>query len=189
MLFRSFDGMTLADIQGVLLPVTEDNISFQHDGVFRLSWNGNAPVSIHKGDVLFTLTLSPSIAESLSGNIRQADEVLTNEIYTDQKATPVRLDIKSSPTVDVPVLGFMTVTPNPFTDETVVSYTIAKDGLVRINMFDISGRLLYTTSREETSGEHAVRISAGDLGHYAGMVICQIVCDGAVKVRKVVRKG
>ncbi len=182
-----FDGMTLSDIQGVVLPVTEDNISFQHDGVFRLSWNGTAPVSIHKGDVLFTLTLTPSIAESLSGNIRQADEVLQNEIYTDQKATPVRLDIKSSPSVDVPVLGYMNVTPNPFTDETVVSYTIAKDGIVRINMFDASGRLLYTTSREETFGEHAVQISAGDLGHYVGMMFCQIICGGDVKVRKVVR--
>ncbi len=77
--------------------------------------------------------------------------------------------------------------PSPFSDQTIIRYKLEGDSRVRINIYDASGSLLYAAEQVSASGEHKLQLNAEDIGYYAGMMICQIVCDGEVVVRKVVR--
>ena len=77
--------------------------------------------------------------------------------------------------------------PNPFSDQTIIRYKLEQGSRVRINIYDASGSLLYAAEQVSASGEHKLQLNAEDIGYYTGMMICQIVCDGEVVVRKVVR--
>ena len=182
-----FNGMSLSGIQGIHLSIHEENVSFQEDGAFRLSWNSDTPVHLNTGDVLFSLTLVSHLDETLYSNIRQAPELLPSEMYTDNITFPVKLNVLPSSVTNVPAISFFTVTPNPFTDETTLHYTLSHDSEVKIKAFDGSGILRYGKTIQGISGENTIQISAEDLNQYSGMLFCQIICDGDIKVRKVVR--
>ncbi len=47
--------------------------------------------------------------------------------------------------------------PNPFNPETTIAYTIPKDSFVRVDIFDVRGRLIYTISEGyQKQGQHTV---------------------------------
>ena len=182
-----FNGISILSVEGVGLAITEDHVSFQQDGSFRLSWNSEQPVHLLKGDILFSITLVSSLDEPLYGNIRQVDDLLDNEFYHEQTTYPIKLDILPSVTVDAPSISFFSVTPNPFTEETTINYGLTQDGYVRINVFDASGILRFTTEKLDIAGDHALQLNGADLGQYSGLIFCQIICEGDVRVRKVLR--
>ncbi len=179
--------MSLVDVQGMTLPIAEENISFTHDGAFRLSWHTDQVTHINKGDVLFSLTLLPNSATSLAGNILQAEEILPSEIYTEGQTHEANLEVIQTGNEVLSNISFFGVMPNPFNDQTIIRYKLEQGSRVRINIYDASGSLLYAAEQVSASGEHKLQLNAEDIGYYTGMMICQIVCDGEVVVRKVVR--
>lgn len=182
-----FNDISLVDVHGIMLPIAEENISFTQDGAFRLSWHTDQLTHINKGDVLFSLTMIPTSATSLAGNILQAEEILASEIYSESQTHQANLEIIQTVNEAPLIISFFGVMPNPFNNQTTIRYKLEQDSRVRISIYDASGSLLHAAEQVPASGEHFVKLTAGDIGHYAGMMICQIVCDGEVIVRKVVR--
>ncbi|UCG52704.1 MAG: T9SS type A sorting domain-containing protein [Candidatus Latescibacterota bacterium] len=61
---------------------------------------------------------------------------------------------ENAPGLTTPVL---TAYPNPFNPQTTIGYTIAQTGIVRLNVYDIRGRLMRRlVSGSEPAGEHTV---------------------------------
>lgn len=182
-----FNDLSLVDVHGITIPVAEENMSFSHDGAFRLSWHTEQATSINKGDVLFSLTMMSTSATSLADNILQAEEILASEIYTESQTLQANLDILQTDNDASSIISYFGVMPNPFNDQATIRYKLEQDSRIRINIYDASGSLLHAVEQVSASGEHKVRLTAEDIGHYKGVMICQIVCDGEVVVRKVVR--
>ncbi len=182
-----FNDLSLGDVHGISLPIDEENISFSHDGAFRLSWHTDQLTRINNGDVLFSLTLMSTTATSLTGNILQTEEILASEIYTESQTHQANLEIIETGNEAPSIISYFGVMPNPFNDQTTIRYKLKRDSRVRINIYGASGSLLKAVEQVSASGEHKLQLNAEDIGHYTGMMICQIVCDGEVVVRKVVR--
>ncbi|MCK5742498.1 MAG: choice-of-anchor D domain-containing protein, partial [Chlorobi bacterium] len=54
--------------------------------------------------------------------------------------------------------------PNPFTDRTVIEYEIIEDGMTKLYVCDISGKVVkYVTAKYMTKGPYSVEITASDL--------------------------
>jgi hypothetical protein len=135
--------MSIVDVHGISIPVGEENISFSHDGAFRLSWHTDQLTHINKGNVLFTLTLKPASATSLTGNILQAEEILASEIYTESQTHQANLEIIHTGPETASNISFFGVMPNPFNDYTTILYKLEQQSRVRINIYDASGGLLH----------------------------------------------
>lgn len=77
-------------------------------------------------------------------------------------------------------------TPNPFGDETVISFSIAKSAQVDLSVFDLNGRKRATLANQSLSpGIYTHRLNAGELE--TGIYYYRLLLDGfEPKVRKMV---
>ena len=66
---------------------------------------------------------------------------------------------------------------------------IDEAGEVSMLFYDISGRMLYTRNEIVAAGVHGFEISKSDLKIDAGVVICRMMCDGEVIVRRLIVVG
>ena len=77
--------------------------------------------------------------------------------------------------------------PNPFTDESTVSYTVASRQAVEISLFDMYGRKIQTLeNRVQEAGEHRLKINGTDLA--PGIYTTVIIAGNQKETLKIVRK-
>ncbi len=75
--------------------------------------------------------------------------------------------------------------PNPFNAVATVRYRLPRDGHVRLQLYDLSGRIVSTPLDQiQTGGEHAVRIDAGDLP--SGIYFYRLSFEEAVRADKLI---
>lgn len=75
--------------------------------------------------------------------------------------------------------------PNPFNPSTTLNYSVAKNGLVTIAVFDMTGRRVQTvTSSEHKAGTYRTLISMGN--QPSGVYMVSMVADGFKATKKIV---
>ena len=70
--------------------------------------------------------------------------------------------------------------PNPFTNQTVINYTLPQDAKATISVFDMSGKFIRDYNLASQKGK--VTISASEIGK--GMFIYSLVSGGEIMVTK-----
>ena len=76
--------------------------------------------------------------------------------------------------------------PNPFRDVTRIEYVLETRGPVRLNLYDVTGRLVRRlVDRVELAGNHEVTLGAGDLP--AGTYWYRLESGGRTESRKALR--
>jgi PKD repeat protein len=97
--------------------------------------------------------------------------------------------------VDITVFGTggalaASITPNPFNPEAVLTFATSKPGAVRVDMFDLQGRLVRTLMDEPnaTAGYHDVRIKGLGLGSGVYFVRTATQFDGTVTTKALIAK-
>ena len=77
------------------------------------------------------------------------------------------------------------VYPNPFSNSTTISFTLSKNSNVKLNIYDIKGRLIQMLADKEFSqGEHHINFSAEHLS--TGVYYCALKSDEAIETRKMI---
>ncbi|MCK5149112.1 T9SS type A sorting domain-containing protein, partial [bacterium] len=75
--------------------------------------------------------------------------------------------------------------PNPFNPETCISFTLPRPGQVKVEIFDIRGRLVeILTDRFMQAGPHKIHWEASD--RPSGVYICRMECDGHIRTNKLI---
>lgn len=84
------------------------------------------------------------------------------------------------PAGEVPALGQNF--PNPFSDATVIPFTLRRPCRVELSVFDASGAYIRTIwSGEKPAGMHQFEFEAGDLP--SGIYVCRLMTEGGVVSR------
>ncbi|MEX2364654.1 MAG: T9SS type A sorting domain-containing protein [Balneolaceae bacterium] len=74
--------------------------------------------------------------------------------------------------------------PNPFNPSTVIPFVLPEDGKVRIEVFDVTGRLVSVLANQKyQSGSHEVRFDAGHLS--SGMYLLRAQYGGVTETQKI----
>lgn len=77
--------------------------------------------------------------------------------------------------------------PNPFNPETIISYSIAKDGLVRIKLYDILGKEIATlVNNFRTAGNYKVELNADNFNMSTGIYYYKIESNGFIDTKKMI---
>lgn len=75
--------------------------------------------------------------------------------------------------------------PNPFNPSTDISYGMAKDGVVSLKVYDVTGRLISTVDEGyRAAGNHRVSFDAAGLS--SGVYFCRLSVNGYFSVKKMV---
>ncbi|MBS1683834.1 MAG: T9SS type A sorting domain-containing protein [Bacteroidetes bacterium] len=92
-------------------------------------------------------------------------------------------DVIKTASTGLPASDVMSVYPNPFVDQTQISYTLATDAAkVTTEVYDITGRRVAVLESDaaRSAGTHAVAFSARSYGLSAGVLIAKVSVDGVV---------
>ena len=76
----------------------------------------------------------------------------------------------------------LTVFPNPFVENTQISYTLAADAKVSTEVYDITGRRVAVLENEtaKTAGRYSLNFGAKNYGLSAGVLIAKVTIDGKI---------
>jgi hypothetical protein len=101
--------------------------------------------------------------------------------------------VESSPPLSPTVIGggsaealnnqnTMSVFPNPFVENTQISYSLATDAKVSTEVYDITGRriAILETDVAKNAGTHSVNFNAKNYGLAAGVLIAKVSIDGKI---------
>jgi len=72
-------------------------------------------------------------------------------------------------------------TPNPFTSEVTFRYNLGTPGQVRIGIYDLMGRLVYSHETAAKAGIQEHRVRADELGGKASVYLYKVSVNGAVR--------
>ena len=79
----------------------------------------------------------------------------------------------------------MTNYPNPFSNSTTIRFTLSKNSKVKLNIYDMNGRLIQTLADKElSSGEHRLEFSSGNIS--TGIYYCVLRSGEAIETRKMI---
>jgi hypothetical protein len=74
--------------------------------------------------------------------------------------------------------------PNPFSDKTTIAFMLAEDTHVRLDVFDVSGKLVQTIYNEDVKMNQEYKAEFNGTMHRPGMYICKMTTNDEVFIHK-----
>ncbi|TNE69466.1 MAG: HYR domain-containing protein [Bacteroidetes bacterium] len=169
----AFDPTTLelTDIQpGVLPGMSLGNFGTAHlaDGYLTNLWVGPDALTLADGEVLFTLTFRVLENTMLSEVLRPSSAVTFAEgLDADGNSLEIEFDFSQglgSATSGTGVFALNQNRPNPFREQTTISFHLPQAGRAVLRVFSMEGRLVKTVVGNFAQGYNAVEFHKGELG-------------------------
>jgi hypothetical protein len=130
---------------------------FKNEGLITTSWNGK-----YEPGVLFTLVLRAKADAKLSSAL-SLNRLVSAEAYNQHNENlGVALNYQGVSIADVYELKQNT--PNPFSDETVIGFTLPKATKATLSIRDVKGALIYKVEGNYTKGSSQVVLKKSQLG-------------------------
>ncbi len=175
---------------GVLNNFGDNNIG-QHgieQGLLSMIWYDVQGADLKSGDALFTLTFRAlEDADQLSELIAIGEYGLTTSAFKeDGAATDIKLNFaptQITPTAD----GFELYqnTPNPFRDQTMISFQLPAETHAQLSIMDVSGRVVKVIDAIYPGGYNEVAINRSDLPS-RGVLYYQLDSPDNSAIRKMI---
>jgi hypothetical protein len=184
----SYDPNQLDFVQlskGDLKDLNESNFGFSklNQGGITSSWHRVQPVSLSAGDTLFRVTFKAKEAVLLS-------EVLyINSRFTKAEAYDAGLNFLNvslrfnSSKENNNTFVLYDNKPNPFKELTTIGFNLPRAGEARIQIYDLSGRMVYRISQSYPAGYNEVGIAQSNLSS-DGVYYYQLITSGFEKTKK-----
>jgi hypothetical protein len=153
-------------------------------GKVYVSMDAASGVQIREGDVLFTIEFR-SLSSGKSNVFGFDNQWFASEMY-DNDASARMLEL----TTDQEVSGesaFMLFQnkPNPFKDETSISFSLEASSEVVLRIMDVTGRIVLKQSGKMDKGFHKIQVNAAMLGK-TGVFYYQIEASGQSATKKMI---
>ena len=164
------DGLRYIGSNSESIKVGAENIFILKDGDLNFIHFGDLAGS---NEALFTLRFEAQRNGRLSRSAKMTSSNLKSLVY-DQHGVEYALDLNfdiSNIPEEIPYL--LQNEPNPFKDQTEITFYLPNSGKAELVFYDISGRVLYSHSKDYEKGNHSVAISKEQI-EISGMIIYQL---------------
>jgi hypothetical protein len=180
--------------------MSEDQLGLRLVDRGYVSANWTQPEVIVDGEaVLFTVRLRALRPSVISETVRFVDNPTFTEAYSvgEDELMDIVLNVTevtspNDPTlVSGPEFGAITELglsqnfPNPFSSETTISFNLPNAGAARLNVYDLSGRVLKDISGEFEAGMNSIKLRGDNLP--AGTMVYTLTFDGERLSRTMIR--
>ncbi len=182
------DNMKFIGYESGSAALSVDNFGIKNvsRGALLMSWNNANTIHVNKGDVLFTLKFKATHSGAkLSDALRIAADQLAPEAY-DAHLTMSNLSLrftdKSAPT---PRFVLYQNVPNPFVDETTISFEMPKDAPAVLTIYNMEGKVALVRKVQGVKGMNTITISTEEM-NTSGVMYYQLDTDGFTGTKKMV---
>lgn len=172
---------TLEEVDKLSLTATSGSIYFTKDDTDPVKWAKDGTGTLGTSALLYTANFS--LVNSMNIKARalyQSVWSALNEQHFILRAPMVGL------TPDAQLIAQISATnvPNPFTDQTTFRYSVPFDALVRLELFDVSGRLVSSiVNKRQDAGSYEVNFDGSALPR--GIYLCRFIVKGSIQHQKV----
>lgn len=162
----------LQDIQGGVLPGLNEsnfNTSMLQDGLISTLWVGGKPTSFNDNETLFALTFKAlESVPNLSGVLHSSSDV-TEALAIDETGNAIGVDFEfvtsvATGEVESKVFALYQNQPNPFSNETSISFRLPESGRATLRVYSAEGRLVKTVIGDFAEGNNAITFRKDDFG-------------------------
>lgn len=156
------EGVELKNIKTGTLPSMNDNNFGKFKNAITTSWNGDASAS----EKLFSFILKANKDALLSDVLTIGSSITQAEAYTKNgEILNVELDFKGLKQADTEGVNFLLNQnqPNPFDDETTISFNIPKATLGKLTVFDATGKIVKSVEKSFSQGYNELKIQRTEL--------------------------
>jgi hypothetical protein len=131
-----------------------------HPGAITMSWSTAIPVSFDSDEILFTLNFIATKTGVLKDLLSLGSGITEAEVYLEKDGLIEihELAISVNESTDREVFKLFQNTPNPFSDHTIVGFTLPEAGITTLTLFDIHGRVVYRMDKEAAAGYNEVAL-------------------------------
>ena len=165
---------------GRLVITEEDYAANVFPGKTTLIWVGEQPISVAAGDVLFYIHLNEE-ADIYSLTID--DQTLQSEMYTGEHLDAHGLSIDPQSTSFIGQDALFSHHPNPWSDQTIISFLIEEAADVKIEIFSMAGARVHMHQSRYPAGTHTAAVLRSDIPE-AGIYIIQMQKQGKIERQK-----
>lgn len=152
------EGMRFSQLGSDLITLEEHHYGIV-DGELRISWS-DEEVAYQDNDVLFYVEFTSG--KGGVGELKLAETFVRAEIYDGNiESSGIILHQLDDGNDAITLLQNI---PNPFTDETSISFGIPEGGVVHFRITDVSGNTVYKKSKYYQKGSNTIKINSDDLG-------------------------
>ncbi len=153
-------------IEGAKLLIGNDEVSVKN-GIASVVYAPTETILVEEGDVLFYVEIEKENRTNQQGTLTIADYRLRAEAYdNDIEAIKIELEARTKEVVqDKKKPTLLQNSPNPFSEQTTVGFSVPVKEKVNLEVFDMNGRTVYSLSGTYEAGSHEVVIKRGKLGN------------------------
>ena len=178
------EDLDFLDVEPLGLPITRAHLA-NSGSQLAISWHDDRPVD-NEG-ALFAITVSAQRSAHLRDLLRLNGRRLTAELYSPDhsgwRIHPISLQIGRQEANDFALLQNV---PNPWQRETTVLFELPAAMPATLEIFDVTGRLLWTRQISGHAGRNVVMLNDQTLTH-RGLFYCRLEAGPFSAVRKMVR--
>lgn len=181
--------LNFTSIEGESIALNQDNLGLTHldKGMIAMSWFDLDGLSIDDDKPLFYMNFEAIEDGYLSEKFEINSEVTKSESYTsDYTAQASYLTVRNS-NVSSNKNGFALFqnTPNPFNNSTQISFYLPNAADATITIFDISGKLVWTSQGSFNEGLNKVDVNGSELMS-SGLMYYTLQTDKYTATRKMI---
>lgn len=144
------------------------------DGLLTFSWNSNSAknegLNLDENTPVFTLRMRGVRPGTLSESVKMSSEITAAEAWSigDKRKKPTLAFSQKDGSVTTGPASpegneLLQNRPNPFSDQTAISFQLAENQEVTVKIFDLSGRLVFTETADAPAGMNEFWVSKSSL--------------------------
>jgi len=154
-----------------------------NEGAITTSWDNANGVQLEDNNTIFTMSITANANTTLSEVFNINSSITPAEaVNSELEATNVELDFFNRASAQFELFQN---TPNPFSGETLIEFSLPESNQVTFQVFDVAGKVLMQQTQTLNRGTHQFRLSKNDLGA-AGVLHYQVETSKEVATKKMI---
>jgi subtilisin-like proprotein convertase family protein len=159
------NGLEFANVQNGAVVMTDANVGVLAKNLVTVSYNNGVATTAGNGEAVFTATFVATKDGNIGDMIDVTSKVTNAEAYVGN-SLEVR-DVTISTRGDVSTVATTELfqnEPNPFKEQTVVSFNLAEAAQATLTVFDVTGKMVTKETIAGVRGYNNVTLNANQLG-------------------------
>jgi hypothetical protein len=177
------NGMSYAGVEAGALNVTDNNFGLVRNGVITMSWNNANGTTVSDGTVLFTLKLQSTVNGTLSNLMNVSSDVTAAQAYTTENLDINNLDVTFRG-AEVATFELYQNEPNPFTESTVIGFSLPEAANYTLTIFDVTGKVVKVVTNDGQKGYNSESIDRKDIS--SGVMYYQLESNDYTATKKMI---
>ncbi len=181
--------LSFSDIEAGVLKVDETNFGFNYvqDGILTMSWNEKTALNVNSEEVLFTITFHALKTDKISNLIAITSDITQAEAYDAQlDIKDISLGVRSNKgIVESGIFELYQNTPNPFENETNISFRLPEAGSFKLSIYDITGKVVRVYEMNGVKGINTLKVRKSEL-NTTGVLYYQLDAANHTDTKKLI---